>query len=73
MNTGNDNAFPIPGLQDDESFNGLTVRQYFAAKCICLTEPPKFFIGKREQEQALAEWSKKVWKMADALLKAEGS
>lgn len=26
-----DNAFPIPGLQGDPDFNGLTKREYFAA------------------------------------------
>ena len=25
-------AFPVPGLMDDESFNGMSVRDYFAAK-----------------------------------------
>lgn len=24
-------AFPVPGLQDDEDFNGMTLRDYFAA------------------------------------------
>lgn len=32
MSTANDNAFPIPGLQDDASFNGLTKREYIATK-----------------------------------------
>ena len=27
-------AFPVPGLQDDESFNGMTLRDYFAAKAM---------------------------------------
>jgi hypothetical protein len=27
-------AFPIPGLQHDESFNGMTLRDYFAGKVI---------------------------------------
>lgn len=25
-------AFPVPGLQHDEDFNGMTLRDYFAAK-----------------------------------------
>lgn len=25
-------AFPVPGLQDDETFNGMTLRDYFAAQ-----------------------------------------
>jgi hypothetical protein len=27
---GNEPAFPIPGLQEDEDFNGLTKREWFA-------------------------------------------
>ncbi|MFG0460917.1 hypothetical protein ACF8GG_16440 [Pseudomonas sp. yb_1] len=27
-------AFPVPGLQEDESFNGMTLRDYFAAKAM---------------------------------------
>lgn len=27
-------AFPIPGLQDDADFNGMTLRDYFAAKAM---------------------------------------
>jgi len=28
------NAFPIPGDQHDSDFNGMTLRDYFAAKAI---------------------------------------
>ncbi len=31
MSRANFVAFPVPGLQDDETFNGLTIREYFAA------------------------------------------
>lgn len=27
-------AFPVPGLQHDEDFNGMTLRDYFAAKAL---------------------------------------
>ena len=27
-------AFPVPNLQDDEDFNGMTMRDYFAAKAM---------------------------------------
>ena len=27
-------AFPIPGLSNDESFNGMNLRDYFAAKAM---------------------------------------
>lgn len=28
------NAFPVPGLQHDADFNGMTLRDYFAAKAM---------------------------------------
>jgi hypothetical protein len=27
-------AFPVPGLQHDANFNGMTLRDYFAAKAL---------------------------------------
>ena len=30
MTVGTDTAFPVPGLQDDWCFNGLTKREYFS-------------------------------------------
>lgn len=27
-------AFPIPGLQDDPDFNGMSLRDYFAARAM---------------------------------------
>lgn len=27
-------AFPVPGLHDHEEFNGMTLRDYFAAKAL---------------------------------------
>jgi hypothetical protein len=27
-------AFPVPGLQHDEDFNGMTLRDYFAAQAL---------------------------------------
>lgn len=36
MRTINDGgpAFPTPGLQDDESFNGMSLRQHYAGKAL---------------------------------------
>lgn len=33
-NDTSDNAFPIPGLQEDPIFNGLSKREYFAAQAL---------------------------------------
>lgn len=34
-------AFPVPGLQHDEDFNGMSLRDYFAAQALTglITEP----------------------------------
>ena len=68
MNTGNNNAFPIPGLQDDESFNGLTVRDYFAAKALqgMLADLPKTLYGIDWQERT----AESAYQIADAMIKA---
>ena len=59
-----DNAFPIPGLQDDPDFNGLTKREYFAAMAmqgqVANSKYPDSCTAK-----AYATWSVEL---ADALL-----
>lgn len=55
-------AFPVPGLQHDETFNGMTLRDYFAAKAITGTLP-----GDKVDEKILARWA---YRMADAMLEA---
>lgn len=32
--TFNESAFPVPGLQHDEDFNGMSLRDYLAAKAM---------------------------------------
>ena len=56
-------AFPIPGLQDDADFNGMSLRDYFAAQAMAgfLAQPG---IINPTQDAALA------YRMADAMLKA---
>jgi len=34
MSTFQEPAFPVPGLQHDSDFNGMTLRDYFAAKAM---------------------------------------
>jgi hypothetical protein len=38
-------AFPVPGLQHDEDFNGMTLRDYFAAKAPITTEDAMLACG----------------------------
>lgn len=66
-NTGGP-AFPIPGLQHDEEFNGMSLRDYFAAKAmqgqLCAQANPDFGIWK--DFEALAE---EAYRISDAMLK----
>lgn len=59
-------AFPVPGLEQYEQFNGMALRDYFAAKAL---------------EGLLASWDQRginefsevasdAYKLADAMLKA---
>lgn len=81
-NTGGP-AFPVPGLQHDEDFNGMTLRDYFAAKAMhaLVVEPPWGDGG----VASVHSWSKgfkgsdscdrfafAAYAMADAMLKARG-
>lgn len=61
------NAFPIPGRHEDESFNGLTVRDYFAARAM------QGFVVDSESDWSTAErMAAGAYKWADAMLKARG-
>jgi hypothetical protein len=57
-------AFPVPGLHHDESFNGMSIRDYFAAKAMhsFLSDPRMSYSYKRLSEDA--------YEMADAMLEA---
>jgi hypothetical protein len=70
-NTGGP-AFPIPGLQHDEDFNGMTLRDYFAAKAL-----PAVYVSAMKEADGLFQYE--CWRdglaidaylMADAMLKA---
>ena len=57
-------AFPIPGLQDDQDFNGMTLRDYFAAKAMqALTS---------NMDLSYDETAEMAYEQADAMLKARG-
>jgi hypothetical protein len=55
-------AFPVPRLHHDESFNGMSMRDYFAAKAMhsFLTDPKISYSYKRISEDAYV--------MADAMM-----
>lgn len=60
-------AFPIPGLQHDEDFNGMTLRDYFAAKAMqgFNSNPDQQLIGKTYSEIAAM-----AYRQADEMLAA---
>ncbi|MCO8166874.1 hypothetical protein NJC40_03655 [Pseudomonas sp. 21LCFQ02] len=63
-------AFPIPGLQHDEDFNGMSLRDYFAAKALqglisTAGAPCLLGMGGCENETAST-----AYKLADAMLAA---
>lgn len=58
-------AFPIPGWKDDPDFNGMTLRDYFAAKAMqgWSSNP----IPQDSSIQEVAAWA---YRQADAMLAA---
>ncbi|NIF28375.1 hypothetical protein F3J44_18565 [Pantoea sp. Tr-811] len=58
-------AFPVPGLQHDDDFNGMTLRDYFAAKALQgLCADPNTADAIRENLVA------ECYELADAMLAA---
>ncbi|WP_085599722.1 MULTISPECIES: hypothetical protein [unclassified Pseudomonas] len=58
-------AFPVPGLQHDDDFNGMTLRDYFAAKALQgLCADPNTADAKR------ADLVAECYELADAMLAA---
>lgn len=66
MSTKNDGgpAFPVPNLEDDPGFNGMTLRDYFAGEAL----PVAFSRYPDSRDGA----SKEAYLIADAMLKARG-
>ena len=61
-NTGGP-AFPVPGLHRDEYNNGMTLRDYFAAKAM------QELVG----VLAPSDCARKAYQYADEMLKARGA
>lgn len=67
-------AFPVPGLQDHEEFNGMTLRDYFAAQALLGMKMENVNLASDEQlALACAVMAKVTYQMADAMLKARQS
>ena len=58
-------AFPVPGLQDDETFNGMTLRDFFAAKAMQVGFAHMLQAGISTMNRGVAM---AAYEMADAML-----
>ena len=58
-------AFPIPGLQDDEDFNGMSLRDYFAAKAM-----QGFAADPNMSDKTAEEIAELAYIWADAMIRA---
>jgi hypothetical protein len=56
-------AFPVPGLMHDETFNGLSMRDYFAAKAL------QGFCAGAQAGDDIDELPDLVYMLADAMLR----
>jgi hypothetical protein len=74
MDKDGGNAFPIPGLQEDPDFNGMSLRDYFAAKAMqaWLTTYERTDEHPSECDGALTAHAVNAYAMADAMLAARG-
>lgn len=70
-NTGG-NAFPVPGDQPDESFNGMSLRDYFAAKAMHAVIESQLHDGGDVPEENIPRFLEitagYAYQMADAML-----
>jgi len=60
MSTGGP-AFPVPGLHENDDYDGMTLRDYFAAKAMQ---------GLMDAAMPMPEIADAAYEMADAMLKA---
>ena len=72
MNTDKDggNAFSIPGLQDDPDFNGLSVRDYFAAKALATASG---YAADDISTWTAEDFARHAYAIADAMLRVRGA
>ncbi len=69
-------AFPSPGVVIDDysaqhqqgAYEGMSLRDYFAAKAMGSIEPPKDYVGIAENQKSHSVWARRCYAMADAML-----
>lgn len=65
-------AFP----SDSNEFGavlGMSLRDYFAAKCAQALPAPSFYIGPQQTKESLERWARQAFQMADAMLAARSA
>lgn len=62
-------AFPIPNLHHDEDFNGMTLRDYFAAKCMPLVAAQWARDNAEAWDNGFDRMARIAYEMADAMLR----
>lgn len=73
--------FPVPNLEDDPSFNGMTLRDYFAAKAmqgelsasVCTDDKSDYGIPLNVSDEKLDRMTKHWFRIADSMLRARGT
>jgi hypothetical protein len=68
-------AFPVPGFPENEYFNGMDLRDYFAAKAMqAFYSSPQILTAMSDGPRGRAmELSLAAYEMADAMLKARAA
>lgn len=65
------NAFPVPGDQPDESFNGMALRDYFAAKAmaaVIMNPETQHELAGMGRDEGMIVISRVAYMQADAML-----
>ncbi|PBP34607.1 hypothetical protein CCL11_21870 [Pseudomonas syringae] len=67
-------AFPVPGLHHDEDFNGMSLRDYFAAKALQGTMSSPQIKGNSDLDSWRPEdFADFAYRIADAMLAARNA
>lgn len=62
-------AFPVPGLQHDAEFNGMTLRDYFAARAMQSLLQSLLQLELYPKQIGSVELVRSAWELADLMLK----
>lgn len=63
-------AFPVPGLSHDEDFNGMNLRDYFAAQAVTGLMGRVWDSDNKTGNEIIEQWAVAAYAVADAMLAA---